>query len=271
MPLVDEPRAAVCGDFDADGLLDVIVAGRDGLALLSRESADRWSNVTYLTGELAYHGNANRPQITACALCDVNTDGRQGMAMFYADRKPLLFFNRGFACFGWARELNLDPAAAAAGLGLPDDPTPQPKPETTAGPEDLKQGQTTGVIVDLNGDGVPDMLAVGVKEREVWAVFGRRQQGPPRRTCTLALPPTAPGPVTVTVREGRRIASMYVVRPGIPVSVGCAQAGPLALAWVGPDGKAVSREVLLVGESNHFELKPASDNPAGPAVRYPRE
>jgi hypothetical protein len=266
LPLVDHPRATICGDFDADGLLDVIVAGKDGLALLSRESADRWSNITYLTGELAYHGNANRPQITACAPCDVNTDGRQGMAMFYTDRKPLLFFNRGFACFGWARELDFDLSAAAPDVGPVEDPSSQPKP-AGGGPEDLKQGQMAGVIVDLNGDGIPDMLAVGVKEREVWTVFGRRQQGQSRRTCMLILPPTAPGPVTVTVRDGGRVAGMYVVRPGIPAFVGRAGAGPMALGWVGRDGRAVSREVVVTDEGSHLEIKPGSDNPAGPGGR----
>jgi len=265
LPLVDRPCAAVCGDFDADGLLDVIVAGKDGLTLLSRESPDRWSNITYLTGELAYHGNANRPQVTGCAPCDVNTDGRQGMALFYADRKPLLFFNRGFACFGWARELDLDPSSAAtdSGAGPPEDILGQPKPASAGGPEDLKQGQTTGVILDLNGDGVPDMLAVGAKEREVWAVFGCRQEDQPRRTCVLILPPVAPGPITVTVRDGSRIAGMYVVRPGIPAFVGRAQAGPMVLGWIGRDGRAVSREVVVPDEGGCFEIKPGSDDPAG--------
>ncbi|MGD0897844.1 MAG: VCBS repeat-containing protein, partial [Thermoguttaceae bacterium] len=255
VPLVDQPVAALCGDFDADGSLDVLVAGKDGLAVLSRESPDRWNNVTYLTGELAYHGNANRPQIMGCAPCDVNTDGRQGMTVFYADRKPLLFFNRGFACFGWARELDLDPSATSSESGLPD-PLSQPKPAGAEGPDDLKQGQSCGAIMDLNGDGIPDMLAVGAKEREVWAVFGRRDQGQARRTCILALPPSAAGPVTVTVRDKGRIAGMYVLRPGVPTYVGRPEAGPMTLAWTGRDGKPVSRQVVVVASGSRFEIAP---------------
>jgi hypothetical protein len=264
LPLVDQPRVALCGDYDADGLLDVLVAGKDGLALLSRESPQRWSNVTYLTGELAYHGNANRPQIVGCAPCDVNIDGRQGMAMFYADRKPLVFFNRGFACFGWARELDLDPSTAVAepgAEGVPAAPLGQPKPEAAAGPEDLKQGQAAGVVVDLDGDGVPDMLAVGAKEREIWAVFGRREDRQSRRNCTLTLPASSRGPVTVTVRDDKRVAGMYVVRPGVPTLVGRAEAGPMVLGWLAPNGRPVQREVVVLDQGARYEIKPDSPTP----------
>jgi hypothetical protein len=112
----------------------------------------------------------------------------------------------------------------------------------------------TGVILDLNGDGIPDMLAVGVQEREVWAVFGRREQGPSRKTCMLVLPPSAPGPVTVTVRDENRVNGMYVIRPGIPVLVGRSQAGPVTLGWIAHDGKAVSRKVVLVEDGSRFVL-----------------
>ena len=118
------------------------------------------------------------------------------------------------------------------------------------------------MVVDLNGDGIPDMLAVGAKDREVWTVFGRRQQGPSRRTCTLALPPTAPGPVTVTVRDDNRVAGMYVVRPGIPAFVGRAKAGPMSLSWTGRDGKAVLRKVVVTGEGDRFGIAPGNDSPA---------
>jgi hypothetical protein len=183
----------------------------------------------------------------------VNTDGRQGMALFYADRKPLLFFNRGFACFGWARELDFDPSAALPVTGPAEENSATSKPANVA-PEDLKPGQMAGAIVDLNGDGLPDMLAVGAKAREVWAVFGRREQSVTGRTCRLTLPPSALGPVTVTVRDERRATGMYVVRPGIPALVARAEAGRMTLRWTGPDQKAITREVELIDDGTRFEL-----------------
>ena len=251
--LVEQPSGALCGDYDGDGLLDVLVAGKDGLTLLSRESEGQWNNVTYLTGELAYHGNANRPEIVGCAPCDVNTDGRQGMAMFYRDRKPLLFFNRGFACFGWARELDLDPSTAGPEAGAPGDTTPK---ATLGEAEDLKRGQMAGLVVDLNHDGIPDLLGVGAQNHEVWAVFGRREEGQAARTCMLTLPASAFGPVTVTIREEGRNTGMYVVRSGQPAFVGRAEAGPMTLHWIGQDGKAVSRQVEVIEDGTRVEIRP---------------
>jgi hypothetical protein len=59
---------------------------------------------------------------------------------------------------------------------------------------------------------------------------------------------------------------MHVVRPGIPAFVGRAEAGPMALGWVGRDGRAVSREVVVTDDGSHFQIKPGSDDPAGAAV-----
>jgi len=254
--LVKNPCAALCGDYDADGRLDLLVAGDDGLALLSRTQGGaasrrgaRWDNCTRVTGELAYHGNANQPAIVGAAPCDINGDGRQGVALFYPKRNPMVFFNRGFACFGLARELEL---SGTAGLvGGPLDPfAAAPEPRLKAA-EALQAGQAAGTVLDLNGDGVPDLLAVA-PEGEVWALFGKAEDRQPL-VLTVALPPGARGPVTVRVSRERRVIGVHVIRPGGPATVGLQEAGPLRLQWVSPDGKAHEREVV-VEESTRVEL-----------------
>jgi len=253
--LVGDPRTAVCGDFDTDGLLDVAVGGEGGMALLCRREGGRWANETYVTGELAYHGNQNAPRVVAAAGSDVNSDGRQGVALFYAARKPMLFFNRGFACFGWARELDLAGADQAMADPGAFDPL-APPPEKLKGLEALQHGQAAGALLDLNGDGLQDQLAVAAKTHEVWALFGGREDGQPIRSLVLTLHPRQTGPLTVTVRDGGRCRGMYVVRPGAPTMVGRPKAGPVTLQWIGPDGKARARTVVVVRGCKAVELAP---------------
>ena len=72
--------------------------GEGGPAMLCRREAGQWANQACVTCELAYHGDQNAPRVVGAAGADVNSDGRQGVALFCAERKPMLFFNRGFAC-----------------------------------------------------------------------------------------------------------------------------------------------------------------------------
>jgi hypothetical protein len=250
VPLVKGPRVAVCGDYDADGALDVVVAGEDGLALVTRAEVRRWQDLTAVTGELAYHGNANRPEVVGAAPCDPNSDGRQGVALFYPNRNPLVFFNRGFACFGLARELELSGSGSA--MAEMPDPFAEAKPKL-AGADALQGGQTAGTVLDLNGDGLDDLLAAGL-EGDVWALCGKRDDQPVL-LVTLALPPKALDPVTVTVRQKGRRLGMHVVRPGGPAFVGRTEPGPLTLEWPGPDGKPITRQVIVEG-SMRVELAP---------------
>jgi hypothetical protein len=239
--LVKRPCAAVCGDYDADGRLDLVVAGEDGLTLLRQAQDGHWDNCTYITGELAYHGNASRPRVVGAAPCDVNNDGRQGVALFYPQRNPMIFFNRGFACFGLARELELSGSASVAGEPL-DPFAPPLKPKLKAA-EALQRGQAGGTVLDLNGDGIQDLLSA-TPEGDVWVLFGKAED---RRPLGLAvvLPPRAKGPATVSASNERRRIGMHVVRPGIPAYIGLQEPGPIRLEWAGPDGKPRKREVIV--------------------------
>jgi len=242
LPLPKAARAAVCGDYDADGRLDLVAVGDDGLALLSRTPEGLWENATHATGELAYHGNANQPRVAAAAPCDINGDGRQGVALFYPDRPPMLFFNRGFACFGLARELELSGAGAAVPDG-PLDPTAAPPQPKLKGAEALQRGQAAGTVLDLNGDCIPDLLAV-TPQGEVWALFGKAGDRE-ALNLTVALPPGAGGPVTLGVSRDKRRMATHVLRPGVPATIGIKEPGPVLLEWAGADGKPQQREVTV--------------------------
>jgi hypothetical protein len=244
---VANPCSSVCGDYDADGRLDLVVAGEDGIALLSSDQSRLFTNVIGDTGELAYHGNMNRPKVIGCVPCDVNSDGRQSVALFGPSRCPMIFFNRGFACFGWARELDMaETGRAPVEFADPLNPfgdSSGAKASLKAA-ESLQHGQTAATILDLNGDAAQDMLAVDSK-RDVWAVFGTREVGR-ALGATISLTPEAPGPITVTVRAKGRCLGMHVLRPGVPVFVGREQPGPLDLAWKGLDGEVRTRRVIVI-------------------------
>jgi hypothetical protein len=236
--LSDNPTAAACGDFDTDGWLDLVVGGNGAMALLARDNKQQWQNQSYVTGELAYHGGANQPKISGVASADINSDGRQGVALLYADRKPLLFFNRGFGCFGWARELDpagfVGEAAAMAEAATPKEPL--------KGWTALEAGQAAGALLDMNGDNAPDLFAVTARTPEAWALYGENQAGTQLRWLQVSVA----APVTITVRDRDRVAGMYVVRPGLPTAIARPQAGPVTLEWMDAAGKPASQKVVIV-------------------------
>jgi len=236
--LPDNPAAAACGDFDTDGWLDLVVGGNGAMALLARDEKQQWQNQSYVTGELAYHGGANQPKISGVAPADINGDGRQGVALLYADRKPMLFFNRGFGCFGWAREL--DPAGFVGEAAAPvEAATPK---EPLKGWTALEAGQAAGALLDWNGDNAPDLFAVAAGTPEAWVLYGENQAGAQLRWLQVS----AAAPVTVTVRDRNRVVGMYVVRPGVPAAIARPQAGLVTLEWMDAAGKPASQKVVVV-------------------------
>jgi len=184
--------------------------------------------------------------------CDINGDGRQGVALLYSNRNPMVFFNRGFACFGLARELSLSGTGGA--MDAPPDPlAPAPQAKLKAA-DALQRGQAAGTVLDLNCDGIADLLAV-TPQGDVWALFGK---GGDRQTLalTVVLPPGAAGPVTLSVSRDRRRIGMHVLRPGLPATIGVQEPGPVHLEWTGADGKPQKREVV-VERPARVELAPA--------------
>jgi hypothetical protein len=158
----------------------------------------------------------------------------------YTDRKPLLFFNRGFGCFGWAREL--DPAGfvgEGAAMAPADAATPK---EPLKGWRALEVGQAAGAVLDMNGDNAPDLFAVTAGTPEAWVLYGENQAGAQLRWLQVS----AAAPVTLTVRDRNRVAGMYVVRPGMPTAIARPQAGAVTLEWMDAAGKPASQKVVVL-------------------------
>ena len=253
VPVLGEPRTVLCGDYDADGRLDVLVSGQGGIALLRRADDGTWENDTGVTGELSYHANANQPNAVGAATCDINSDSRQGVAVFYPDRNPMVFFNRGFACFGLARELLLsDSQDGPMTTGAPD-PFGVPEAKLEAA-ESLQQGQTAGTIADFDGDGVADLIGVD-NQRRAWVLVGNPETTPVR-SLSVACAAGVHGPLTVAVRGKTRELGVYVVRPGMPAFIGCAAAGLRTLSWTGTDGQTRTRNVVVVQQKTRVEIGP---------------
>lgn len=223
---VKGPTAVVCGDYDADGRLDLAVGGLGGATVLSRGEEGQWASITGQTGELgAAIGQSEEPVATICPA-DINADGRQSIALFHPSASPGLYFSRGFACFGVARSLSLAETKLPAA-------------------EALGSGQSAGTLCDLNADGAADLLAVD-RQGGVWAIFGRAAELR-RFSLTIALAEPAAGPLTVTASTSHRALGARAVRPGQPVTIGLTKAGRVALRWKSPAGVEVAREVTVTG------------------------
>jgi hypothetical protein len=160
------------------------------------------------------------------------------VVLLFADRKPLLFFNRGFGCFGWARELDPD-GFVGEGAALAEAGPPR---ERLKGWTALEAGQSAGAMPDMNGDNTPDLFAVTAGTQEAWVLYGVNESGGQLRWLHVS----AATPVTVTVRDRDRVVGMYVVRPGVPAAIARPQAGPVSLEWVDAAGKPASQKVVVV-------------------------
>ncbi|MGD0900604.1 MAG: VCBS repeat-containing protein, partial [Thermoguttaceae bacterium] len=229
LPLKGLPSSAVAGDYDGDGLLDLVVSGETGTTMLSRRFGDTWNDMLGDTAELEYHGTLNGTPVVNTVACDINRDGRQGVALLYRTGfAPKIFFNRGFGCFGYGRTLDLgsldEPAAKAMG-----------------------QGVQAGTVVDLNEDGAPDLF-VADTEGGVQVLYGKTEDRRP--VVQLALPDTEQSPLTVRVIAGKRLLGMHVVQPGFPAITGLESKGPILLEWTDRSGaKQSKKEVILKSKS----------------------
>lgn len=231
--VVNGPADTVCGDYDADGRLDVMVAGQGGVTRLTRDSAGRWQSAMKETGELAAAVGAENTRTPVESICpaDLRGDGRQSVAVFSAKAAPGLFYARGFGCFAIAISLTRSQ-------------------ESNDGYDALTGGQQAGVVTDLNGDLSPDLLGVDTAGN-VWAALTEPDRL--RRFAVTTSGPPASEPVTVSVSMGTRLLGMHVVRPGQPTTLALPRAGKVTLSWKTADGKDVSRPMVV---TRHVQLGP---------------
>jgi hypothetical protein len=219
------PSGACLGDFDADGRFDVLGVNAAGTYVWQNEGAGKFTETLNLSGEMAYIGGVGGVD---CMTGDVNNDGRQDVLIAYGrnnEASPVIFFNRGFRCFGHAHTLDL------AEHNLLDA---------------AKQGQQAACLGDFNGDGAQDM-ALALRNGELWMFF-RANQNQETRVALASLPAggECKGPVTVTGWIGKRGLGAWNVQPGVSQAFICrSDAGPVTLKWRLPGGQEQTKEVVL--------------------------
>jgi hypothetical protein len=216
-------------DYDGDGKLDKLVAKPEGPQLLRGQS----ENVTLDTGELDYHSRS-KPDLTGIVDCDFNCDGRPDVLLVYGKGlAPLAFFNRGFGCFGIARELMLDQSELKGAQALAD-------------------GCQAATFVDVNGDGSPDLLAV-VPNGEIWVLYTKldREPGP-------VVVVSSTEPVTVTAQAGEQRLGARLASPGMPARFHLAEPGPVTLHWQLPGGTMQEKKLIVEKGCKQFVIPAAT-------------
>jgi hypothetical protein len=221
--LGESMTAVLAGDFDADGLADALIASSFGCLVLRNLGGGKFAEVLGEAGEVEYNA---KPRSGGAMLCDINNDGRQEFVLLYPNMPPQFYFNRGFACFGYAVELEL----RDSDLKVRDA---------------TSSGQQAGAAGDFNGDGATDLAMVS-NEGQVWVLFREAVEGP-KLGLTVALPPGAPGPVNVLAGDGKRSLGIRVLTPGGVGSLfGKYTKGPLVLEWRLPGGRPQTKRVIVL-------------------------
>ncbi len=224
-------RAAAClGDYDGDGMLDILCAAEDFPRLWHNYGNLNFAETFGLTGESSYIA---KPEGVGVVTGDVNNDGRQDVLILYSAMSPQIFFNRGFRSFGHSHMLDL-----AEHEMLPQ----------------AESGQQVGCLADLNADGAQDMALV-LDNGEVW-VFFRDTYG--EALCLkVALPLTGvnAGPVKVTGSlEKRGLGAWNVVAGTQEAFFGLIEPGPVTLKWQLPGGKLQEKEIIVEDNPVRFVI-----------------
>ena len=210
------------GDFDGNGLLDLIVAGYSGFHIFLNRGGGVFTDQNK-TGEPDRFASSGASGV---AVGDLNNDGRQDFALLYKGGTPQAYFNRGFATFGMAGDMALSKNDFF---------------------KEATFGQEGGLLVDLNGDGGQD-LALTLPDGTVWVVY-RSVEGAPGLGVVASLPASAgvAGPVTVTGWDRKRCLGAWNVAPGSAGAFfGKREPGPVTVKWRLPGGGAQEKEVVTI-------------------------
>jgi len=232
--LAGGPGNAFLGDFDADGLLDVITCTPPDAAIEVWQNLGhgKFAAVRSQTGESAYNSDGAASGMTG----DINNDGRQDFVLFFPKAPPRILFNRGFRSFGIANGMDL----AKNGIA----------PETA-------DGTQAGCWADFNGDGAQDLAMITASGQAMLLLRGTDGAADRCARGVLALGGPYAGPLTVTGwRHDRCLGAWNVVAGTSEALVAYSEAGPITLKWQFPGGKPQQKEVVLENNPVRIVLTP---------------
>jgi hypothetical protein len=229
-PLGENTGAPFTGDFDADGLLDIVVPRPSCCSLLINLGNGRFRDALREAGEVDY--NSAQSETIGGSWCDLNNDGRQDFVLFSPNVGYQPYFNRGFRCFGYAPQIDTERTKLSAAAAA-------------------KAGQQAGVVADFNADGGQD-LAFVTADGQVWVLWRDVSQG--RNLRVSVYPPEGThGPVNVIGFDGSRCVGAQPVAAGTPGFFCRPSKGPLKLRWQTEPGKQQDRQVIVL-KPTRFKL-----------------
>lgn len=215
---------ACLGDYDHDGLPDILVVSTEGMPCLYQNLGQgSFSNALPRSGSFEY---ISKPGGIACQTIDINNDGRQDIFVAYdAGLAPQVFFNRGFRCFGLARKQE-----SQAQEMLPQ----------------ASEGQQAGCVADFTGHNAMDLF-IALNNGELWLVPRQVEDAPLAVVATLSTASPWAGPVVVTAvdQHKRSLGAWTVSAGGSGAFFGMAEKGPLTLKWRWPGGEAREKRILV--------------------------
>ncbi len=218
---IGTPLSITPADFSGNGYPDLLIGGDRGAALILNLGGHMFREALKTTGELSYN---IRPGVHHVGIGDHALDGRLGLVLFNRQLPPQVYFNRGFAVFGYDMELDL----------IEDAPDAQ---------EAAGRGQQGGLLADLTGNGLQELLMV-TQEGVFWLLTRDAEATAPLGAFVTA-PPELSGPVPVVIRDGNRTVGARILSPTAPAHIGRRNRGPVTLSWRLP-GEENDREQRLI-------------------------
>ncbi len=224
-------------DFDGDGQLDLLLAGKQGCRLWTNQGDGKFADHTAETGELHALAKSNA---NACCVCDVNGDGRPDVAIGYSDRGPQIFFNRGFRCFGLATSLSLDDSSLLAEHG---------------------RGTRAIALGDLRDDGLTDLALVALDGTLVVLPQKVPAASPPLLKLQIGAAGLASGATRVLLKSASRPHTAWYLRPGGELLVGADDPGQLKLEWQFAGQRLQQKTLICEPGQLRFDIRPPRTEP----------